>query len=368
MSLILDLNDEQIMILNTLQRASNEANAFDERLRRLRHKNPDRLALWSQLAELGALGLCLPEEAGGFGGTARDMALLPAGLGASLPVEPFLTVGITTARLLLAAGEMQLCETLVDGSAILVPALIEGADPFAEPRSVADGTGDSYRLNGTKPAVRHGDVANGFLISARMPSGQTGLFLCDAQADGLEREETQRIDDAGATTLTLRNAPARLLSSDAGAAIADALDWTLAALCVETAVICEAVNGATFSYMQERKQFGAPLARFQALQFQAADMQVAATEAAAIADAALAALEAEPGPDRQIRILQASLGADRTGKLVVHSAVQLHGGMGVSDELVISHYARRMAAVRAEIGTTEARAAQIDLLRHGKAA
>lgn len=369
MTFLLDLNENQRLILDTLDRATREANDFDQRRRRLRAAPPARMALWEPLAELGALGLCLTEDQGGFGGTPRDMALLPAAIGGALVVEPFQTVGITAARLLAAAGDAELLGDLVAGNAVPVPALFESADVFAAPTTEARGSGDGLRLTGRKPAVRHGDVATAFLVSASGDDGTTVLALMAADAPGLTRTPFRLIDDAGAADLEFSGTPARavLRGPAAEAALAEALDWTLAALTVEVAAICTAINPATFGYLKERKQFGQPLARFQGLQFKAADMHIARTEAEAAAELAIRALEL-PAGQRRKKLLSASLAADRTGKVCAHHAVQLHGGMGVSDELVISHYARRLAAIRAQIGTTDLRAAALEALSDRSAA
>ena len=360
MTFLLDLTDDQKMILETLDRAARELGDFDSRRRRLRADPPDRMALWSDVADLGALGLCHSEDMGGLGGAPRDMAVLAAGLAAALPVEPFLSVGVTAARLIEASGDTALAEALVSGGAVVVPALTETADPFAPVRCAATRAGDDWLLSGQKPAVRHADVATHLLVAARAEDGTLGVFLCPADARGLTRQPFRLVDDAGAADLAFEDTPATCLISGADAAVDEALDWTIAALCVETAAICQAVNTATFAYMHERKQFGMALSRFQALQFKAADMQVAATEAAAAADLAIQALERTDPADRRREVITASLAADRNGRMVTHSAVQLHGGMGVSDELSISHYARRAAAIRAQVGITEARAAQLD--------
>ena len=368
MTSLIDLSEEQRMIHETLERAAREANDFQERRKRLQGATPNRMALWSGMAELGALGLCFTEDRGGFGGTPRDMALLPSAIAAALPVEPLIATGITAARLLGAANAP--VEALIAGEDVVIPALFENAGVFGPPRLLAQQEGESWTLSGRKPAVRHGDVAQSFLVSARAGNGETVLALCAADAEGLDAAPFRLIDGAGAADLTFAGTPARVVlqGKPADAAITDALDWTLTALCVEATALCEAANRDTFAYLKERRQFGQPLARFQGLQFTAADMHVAATEAAAATDAALLALAGPAGSARTARILSASLTADRAGRVCAHSAVQLHGGMGVSDELIISHYARRLAAIRAQIGTTEARAAHLETLTEGACA
>lgn len=370
MTSLIDLSEEQRLIHETLERAAREAGDFQVRRQRLTGKNADRMALWNEMAELGALGLCVGEELGGFGGTPRDMALLPSAVAAVLPVEPFLAVSVTAARILAATGESDQLAALIAGTNVVIPALFEHADVFAPPRLAALRDGTNWALSGRKPMVRHGDVAQSFLISARTQNDEIVIALCEADAPGLERNAFRLIDSAGAADLTFTDTPVRVILTGAAAdaAITDALEWTIVALCVEATAICEAANRDTFAYLKERRQFGQPLARFQALQFTAADMQIAATETSAATDAALEALSGPPHPDRTARILSASLAADRAGRICAHAAVQLHGGMGVSDELIISHFARRLAAIRAQIGTTEARAAQLEHLSEGASA
>lgn len=311
--LLIDLTEAQQLVHETLDRALREGDDFDRRRRRLRADPPQRMALWATLADLGALGLSLSEDQGGFGGTPRDMALLPAATGAALPVEPLLAAGVTAARLLAAAGDADLLAGLVDGSIVPVPALLESNDLDAPPRTDARLESGEWRLTGRKPAVRHADVATHFLVSARSEDDQLVLAICPAGAAGIASQPYRLMDAAGAADLSLDGAPCRVLLQGpaATAAIAEAIDWTLAALAVETAAICAALNSGTFAYMAERKQFGQPLGRFQALQFKAADMHIAATEAAAAADMALTALEAAP-TERRRRVLSASLAADRT--------------------------------------------------------
>lgn len=365
---LVSLNDEQRLILETLEKAAQSVNKFEDRRRRLRADPPDRMALWQPMAELGALGLCYDEALGGFGGSPRDMALLPAAIGANLPVEPLVTCGVTTARLLAPSGAAAgaLIEDSISGQRIVVPALFEDFYTFGSPATVAKKDGDDWRLTGTKPAVRHADVATDFLVSAKTEDGNAILLLCSASAEGLERKTFRLVDEAGGADLEFRDVAATALMLeplDVDVAITDAIDWTLAALCVETAAICETSNRQTFAYLGERKQFGQPLANFQALQFKAADMHVAATEAAAAAESALSALERPVSSARSAAILSASLACDRASRTCGHGAVQLHGGMGVSDELNISHFARRLAAIRAQIGTTDVRATRLETLK-----
>ena len=133
----------------------------------------------------------------------------------------------------------------------------------------------------------------------------------------------------------------------------DALEWGLLGLAAETLGIAEALNGITFRYLNTRKQFGTALAGFQALQHRCADMHIAAEELSAVLELALAAMAQPPSAQRSALVSAAKSAADAAGRRIGHEAIQLHGGMGVSDELNVSHYARRLVAIRAELGSAE---------------
>jgi alkylation response protein AidB-like acyl-CoA dehydrogenase len=237
-------------------------------------------------------------------------------------------------------------DPLVSGEQIFAFAHTEGFDPFASPRTLATGEPGAYRLTGLKPAARHADLAHRLIVTATL-HGAPAAFLVEAGAPGLHREPFRLIDAASAATVTLENTPAQFL---AGAeVVAEALLWSIAGLAAETTGIIAALNAATFAYLNTRKQFGAPLASFQALQHRAADMFTAAEEARILTLRLIAALDANTPAAAALASAAKAL-TDDAGRKVAHEAVQLHGGMGVSDELNISHYLRRLTAIRAELG------------------
>ncbi|KXU33810.1 hypothetical protein A0J57_03990 [Sphingobium sp. 22B] len=359
------------MMQETLVRFVTAESGLEDRARRLHGPAPDRLALWAHLLELGTVAALLPEAHGGFGGTPADMAVVQAALAEGLLVEPVLACAVVAARLLQAAeGEQAaaLLAGIASGDAIAILAHAEGFDAFAAPILAAepDGAG-GYVLSGVKPAVRHADVASHLLLSARL-GDETALFVLPSAAEGLELASTRAIDAAGAADVILHSVrlgpEARLaFVGDALDAINDALLWGLAGLAVETAAIAAAANRETFAYLNVREQFDTKLANFQALQHKAADMAIAGEEAAAMAAHAIAVLgSGQDMAERSRCVLAASLACDAAGRTVGHGAVQLFGGMGVSDETIVSHHARRLAAIRAQIGTCEARAARLSTL------
>jgi alkylation response protein AidB-like acyl-CoA dehydrogenase len=354
-----------------LEKLAREANDFETRRHCLSAESPDRLRLWPQLRGLGAFGLAFTEDQGGFGGTALDLAVLFDALAPSLPVEPIVPALVTAGRLLGRSGgglTTDLLNGMIDGARVLVLAHTEGFDPFARPRlSHAVPSQAGYVLDGMKPAVRGADVATDIVVSALLPGGEIGLFVLDPATTGLTLERTRLIDAAGAADLAMREvfvaAESRLPVVDPMAAITDAFEWSLMALAVETASLIREANRATFDYLNVREQFGQKLARFQALQHKVADMAIAQAEAEAVAMRAIELMDLPPSRERSRALLLASLASDAAGRFVGHTAIQLHGGMGVSDELIVSHFGRRFAAIRVQIASADARQARILDLR-----
>lgn len=364
MALNFGQTDEHAMLADMLRRFLAAENDFEARSQRLGASAPNRLGLWPSLSELGVLAALVPEDVGGFGGTPADMAVVQLALADALLVEPVLTSGVICGRLLQAAGPeaATVREASLTGEAIVSLAFGEGFDPFAPPRTTATALADGYRIEGLKPAVRHADVATHLLIGAQL-NGAPALFLLARDTPGLLASNIRLIDGAGAADIRLDGFTAPLASRldvpDIAAAVTDALEWGLVGLSVETAALVAAANAATFDYLNTRKQFGVALSSFQALQHKAADMAIAAEEAAAMASLAVDSLGEPAEASRSAAILRASLACDVAGRTVAHAAVQLFGGMGVSDELLVSHYARRLAAIRTQIGSMDARAARL---------
>jgi alkylation response protein AidB-like acyl-CoA dehydrogenase len=334
--------DTQHMLADMADRLLADHNDFETRRRRLEGNAPELLALWPVLAEQGILGAAFTEEAGGFGGSMRDLATVMQSVGRYLVVEPILATAIA-GGLLLAAGE-EVTELIV-GERVLAFAHDEGLDPFAPRRTAATRDGEGWRIDGTKIAVRHGDLAGGFVVTAQV-EGTLACFAVEGEAAGISREAMRLMDASSAATLTLKAVLARRL--DITPAVFDAaLARALTGLAVETVAICEALCERTFAYLNTRKQFGMLLGGFQALQHRAADMLAAAESARVLTDRAIAAIDAGAG----LELASAAKAlADDAGRLIGHEAVQLHGGMGVSDELDISHFMRRLATIRATHG------------------
>ncbi|MEJ2409684.1 MAG: acyl-CoA/acyl-ACP dehydrogenase [Novosphingobium sp.] len=359
MTLQLPLTDEHVMLHEMLSRFVAERCAIEARAANLHANPPRRMALWAELCELGVPSALLSPDAGGFGGAPDDIAVVQYALAPGLLVEPLLVSVALCGRILHAAGRS--VDAVAAGEAVYALAHQEGFDAFSLPMLKAELQGDCFVLDGLKPAVRHADVAGRLIVSASGPDG-TWLFDVPADAPGLTIEPSRQVDAAGSADLRFDAVRVPLdhrLDCDADAVIEDALLHGLVAIAAEAASLARATCHDTFEYLGLREQFGMKLAGFQALQHKAADMAIAAEEMAAQAQRAVFALDRTASPERTRSILTASLACDGAGRTVGHSAVQLFGGMGVSDETPVSHYARRFAAMRAQFGTSDARAARL---------
>lgn len=338
--------ETQMMFGDMLGKILDAENDFEERRRRLSLPSPDRLALWPILAGQGILGAALPEEAGGFGGTMRDLAVAMEEIGRKLVVEPVLEAALS-GQLLHAGGED--LASLISGETITVLAFEEGFDPFALPETKALAEGEAYRLHGRKPVVRHAELAHQFIATATV-DGVAAAFLFDASDPGIVLDNFRMIDGTSAAAMELSNVAARRLAeSDLVLAV---VERAIVALAAEAVGIITALNAATFTYLGDRKQFGVPLASFQALQHRAADMFIAAEEARALTERAVDAIDSG-ARDRTALASAAKSLVDEAARKIGHEAVQMHGGMGVSDELDVSHYMRRLAAIRSQMGSID---------------
>lgn len=341
--------ETQTMMADMVGRLLARENEFEARRHRLAAPVPDRLHLWPLLAEQGVLGAFVSDAAGGFGGTARDLATVMAIVGHWLAVEPVLHSALAAHVLADLPDEGDLLEMLTSGEAIVVLAHDEIGDPFCARSTAAKG--HAAHLFGRKALVRHADVATHFLVTADHQA-TSALFLVPADAPGLRRRSTRLIDGSSAASLVFEDVPARLLVRNAEAVIQRLTALRLIGLCAEASGIMRAANAQTFSYLATRRQFGRALAEFQALQHRAADMHVAAEQAEALTDRVVGLFDAEGAAALPLAVA-AKAAIDDLGRLVGRAAVQLHGGMGVSDELVVSHHFKRLAAIRAEAASAD---------------
>ena len=306
---------------------------------------------WKAYGELGWLALRLPEEQGGLNADALAIGALMEVVGTRLLMEPILASVIVGAGLVLSQGSRaqreRLLPGLADGSVKLSFAHVEAANGS----DGVDGTGTCEvregRLSGAKIAVLQGDIADRLIVSAAdaEADGAMRLYLVDPGATGVEMMRYRLLDGRGAANLNFAGAAVERLAPDhsgsAQAAIDQALDHAAAAQCAEALGIVRALVAATCEYLKTRKQFGRVIGSNQALQHRAVDMFLLQEEIAALTLAAQRAL-ARPAVERARIVSGAKAYVCNAARHVANEAVQMHGGLGLTEELDVSHYFRRL--------------------------
>ncbi len=310
---------------------------------------------WQSFAELGWLALPFAEDDGGLGGSVTDLMILCESMGKALVREPYLHCVATCGSLLsLAANEEQ--------RASYIPALIEGASQwafaFAEMgsgydftaiKSVASATSDGFSLSGSKIAVLNGHAANQFIVSALTEQDNAdslSLFVVAADKPGVSRQPFTAVDGSRGAVISFENvvltASDMLGESGNGAAIiAQSLDKAIIALGAESLGAMQVLLDATVEYSKTRKQFGQAIGKFQALQHRMADMYLKLEETKSLLyNAAILLEEGDTAAPVACAALKVKLA--EAGRHVSHEAVQLHGGMGMTDELIIGHLLKRL--------------------------
>jgi alkylation response protein AidB-like acyl-CoA dehydrogenase len=352
------LSDEQAMLRDSVTRYFAD-HPFDPKAKR------DDAALWRDFADrLGILGAALPESAGGLGGGAVDTMIVMEALGGALATAPYLeTVVIAGGLLKRLPGESAaaLMAQIARGETQVALATFEadGRHVLEAVTTIAAEDGDGWILNGAKTVVVGAPSARHLLVTARTsgrPRDVRGisLFLVDHDAAGLTRHDCHLLDERRASDVTLTNVHAVLLGEKDGALplLEQARDEGVAALCAEAAGVMKRMLADTLAYTKERKQFGQPLASFQALQHRMVDMYMAVEQATSAAYLATLNLEADTAT--RARAISAAKATVSDGiRFVGQNAVQLHGAMGMTDELAIGHYFKRATVIEQQFGAAD---------------
>ncbi len=337
------LSEEQRQLEETVRRFVAKDYTF-ERRRAIRSSAEGwSREAWQGLADLGLAALNVPEERGGLGGGPVDTLLVMNALGPGLLLEPYLASAVTaTALLRECPAQAGLLEQMAAGERIAVLAHAEPNDVTTQCRAA----GTDFVLDGRKCVVAHAAAADYLIVSARL-GDELALFLVPRDAAGLRPESYSTLDGTRAAEVHLAGmrlpAAARL---DAGREALDrALDIGLAALCAEAVGIMKAALDATVDYLRTRQQFGQPIGRFQALQHRAADMLLHYEQAKSMSLLAALRCTATDARERRRALSAAKVVINRAARFIGQQAVQLHGGMGMTDELVVSHWFKRLTAI-----------------------
>jgi len=361
------LTEEQQMLKDSARRFLEENCVFDSR-QPLIDKGSFDPARWNVSAELGWLGMSLPEEYGGLGGSAIETAILAEEMGRVLFVEPYWAVAVLAAQTVVASGDKdkgeEILPALAAGEARPVLAHGEaearGAIEYVSTCATAAGIG-RWRLTGNKSLVVAGNVADRFIVSARTSGAVSDrhgitLFVIDRNAPGVVMRDVRLTDNRWATDLTLDDvvvSEANVLGEVDGAwvALEGGHAHALVALCAEAVGVMEKALWITRDYLKIRKQFGATLSTFQALQHRMSEMLIELELARGMVHKALASMNAAP-EERARALAAAKVHIGRSGKFVCGQAIQLHGGIGVTEEYIIGHYFKRMTNIEYTLGNS----------------
>ena len=354
------LSEEQQLLQDSIARFVEREYSFEKRQKLVTEGGAFSAANWAMFAEMGWLMLGLPEDEGGLGGTPVDTAILMEQFGKALVVEPYLPVAVLAARVLIEAGaESALIGAIGTGEARPIVAHGEvgafGTLGWGETR--AEKSGNSWRLSGAKSLVPAAPFATHFIISART-SGTLGdaagisLFLVAPDALGLTRQDARLADSSRASELTLDKCEAQLIGTEGEGlpVIETAFAHAAVALCAEAVGAMDKALWTTRDYLQTRQQFGVAIGTFQSLQHRMADMLIDLEMARSQIYRALAHLDAEPAVrDQAISSMKVQIG--RSIKFTGYQAIQLHGGIGMTEEYLIGHYFKRLHMIDNALGT-----------------
>ncbi len=353
--------EERRMLADSLNRFIAEQYSFATRDRIAASPEGMSAPFWEKFAELGVLGALIREKDGGFGGGGFDIAVVFEALGRGLVIEPLLGSAVLAAEAIAHAGndaQRAHLDGIVDGSVIAAFAHDEPGSHYEMARvtTTATRSGDGWIIDGAKSVVAQGEAASVFVVSARTEGAiddEAGisLFLVARDAAGLTVTGTPSIDGGRVADLAFDGVAATLLG-EAGqgyATLERAIGRGVLALCAESLGAMEAAKAATLDYLRTRKQFGMVIGSFQALQHRMADLLLEVEQARSAVINAAAALDGDR-LTREKALSAAKMSIGRIGTLVAEECIQLHGGIGMTWELPLAHYAKRLVMIDHQLG------------------
>ena len=362
------LSDEQKLLKDSVDRFVAEKYGLDVRRALVASEDGFGRENWKTFAELGWLAIPFAEASGGLGGGPIEVMVLMEAFGRGLVVEPFISTVLTGASLVEALGDKEqkaaILPSVIQGKKLITFAHVEPQARFtlSDIMTTATADGGGYRISGHKAVVFGGDSANHLIVSARTSGDQRdengiSLFLVDAKAEGVTRRSYGTVDGLRAADVALTDVlvgPEALLGEegDTFAAIESVVDRATAAVCAEAVGIMDSLHEQTLEHLNTREQFGVKLGKFQALQHRSVDMFVACQEARTMTYVATLSLD-KPRTERIRAVSAAKSLIGRAGRLVGQEAVQLHGGMGMTDELAVGHYFKRLTMIDTLFGNMD---------------
>jgi alkylation response protein AidB-like acyl-CoA dehydrogenase len=361
-------NDDQKLLAESADRFIQDDYAFETRRKIMAMDGGFSREVWSQFAELGWLALPIPEAHGGLGGSTVDTAVLMECLGRGLVLEPYLATVVLGAGAVAEAGnEAQknaILAGVAEGATMLAFAHVEQKARFnlnhVETSAAKDGSG--YVLNGAKAVVHNAETADTLVVSARTAGKATDadgvtLFLVDRAAAGVELRSYPTIDGLRASEVALKGVKvgADTVLGEVGAAmpvIETVADRASVLLCAEAAGAMDSAVKLTVEYMKTRVQFGRPIGEFQVLQHRAVEMLGAKEFSRALTYRAAGVIDGANPRVRSRAVSAAKVEMGRAGKKIGQEGVQLHGGMGMTDDMAVGHYFKRLTMIDMMFGNT----------------
>ncbi len=355
-----DFSDDQEMLRDSVRKWVDKAYTFDHRRSIVKQGGYSKQS-WKDLADLGLLGLQVPEASGGMGLGPVDAMVVMEELGRGIVLEPFAPVALVATHLLSAghaASAALWLQGIAEGKELVVLAHQERAARYrlAHVETTAKNVGGTWQLSGAKSVVPAGAHAGAFIVPARVSgavddASGIALFLVSKGEKGVAVRGYPTQDGACAADLTLTGADATLLlaTGPAFAALEHAVDIGIAALCAEAVGTMDKLVAVTVEYMNTRKQFGVAIGTFQALRHRMADVKMQLELARSMSFFATLKL-GEPAPARRRALAQAKLQLGQSMRFVGQQCIQLHGGIGVTDEYVASHYFKRLTVMEMSYG------------------
>ncbi|MCW0180845.1 MAG: acyl-CoA dehydrogenase family protein [Zavarzinia sp.] len=361
-------SDEQKLLIDSVERFIQDDYGFDTRRAILKSEDGFRRDLWQKFGELGWLAVPFSEEDGGLGGTAVETMIIMECFGRGLVVEPYLSTVVLAGGLLRLGGNAGQKETILPE---LMAGTLLAAVGYAEPTSrfnladvstTAEKTSGGWVLKGRKSVVLHGPMADKLIVSARTSGGQRDqagitLFVIDAGAAGVSRQDYPTVDGLRASEIILDGVAVG--EADVVGAVGEGfalldrvIDEATAAICAEAVGAMETLHKATLEYARTRVQFGQPIGRFQVIQHRLVDMYMAYEQAKSMAIMANLKLDAAP-EERRRAVSAAKVQIGKSARFIGQQAVQLHGGMGMTDELNVGHYFKRLTMIETLFGNTD---------------
>ena len=364
-----DYTEEQQLLADSIRNFLAKSYTFEARKVILESATGYSEQVWTAFAEMGLLGLPFASEYGGFGGNAVDLMSVMEAIGEGLVVEPYLaTVGLGGQFIARAGTDVQkkaILPAIAEGRLKLAFAQTERGARYnlAHVAVRAKKSGNGYVINGEKCVVIHGPCADKLVISARTSGNDAdpqgiSLFLVDRDAPGVTLKTYRTMDNLRAADICFSGTavPASALigkESEALPLIEEVVDYATALLCAEAVGAIKYANDATLEYLKTRKQFGVPIGTFQVLQHRMVDMMITYEQAKSMACLACVKVDSAEPAERTRVVSAAKIKSADACRHVSQESVQLHGGMGMTEELKVSHTFRRLTAIMQTFGDAD---------------